>query len=220
MRYHGKAEHFFTKDEQGRIKNATKEVELKTIGEIAVVVVDQSSYYREAEVIGAVFSSSLVAFIVSAVFFHASLWFYVPLSFLLFFPARFVFQRAPQLKKVFMGREREELAVRQRAVKAFYDNGLYKTRQNTGLLFFISILERKVWVLADTGILVKIKQEALNRFADMVSKGIREGRACDALCEAIKEAGELLEQHYPVTQGDVNELGNEIICDPGGECEA
>ncbi|HOE16099.1 MAG TPA: hypothetical protein PLX02_01620 [Syntrophorhabdaceae bacterium] len=220
MRYHEKTEHFFTKDEQGRIKNATKGVELKTIGEIAVVVVDQSSYYREAEVIGAVFSASLVAFIVSAVFFHASLWFYVPLSFLLFFPARFVFQRAPQLKKVFMGREREELAVRQRAVKAFYDNGLYKTRQNTGFLFFISILERKVWVLADIGILVKIKQEALNRFADMVSKGIHEGRACDALCEAIKEAGELLEQHYPVTQGDVNELGNEIICDPGGECEA
>ena len=219
MRYHGKAEHFFTKDEQERIKNATKEVELKTIGEIAVVVVDQSSHYREAEVIGGVFSSSLVAFIISAVFFHASLWFYVPLSFLLFFPARFVFQRAPQLKKVFMGREREDLAVRQRAVKAFYDNGLYKTRQNTGFLFFISILERKVWVLADVGILVKIKQETLNRFADMVSKGIREGRACDALCEAVKEAGELLKMHYPVAPGDVDELANEIICKPGGECD-
>jgi len=219
MRYHGKAEHFFTKDEQEKIKNATKEVELRTIGEIAVVVVDQSSHYREAEVLGGIFSGSLIALIASAVFFHASLWFYVPMSFLLFFPARFVFQRAPQLKKVFMGREREELAVRQRAVKAFYDNGLYKTRENTGVLFFISLLERKGWVLADKGIHEKIRQQALNRFADMVSKGIREGRACDVLCEAIKEAGELLKMHYPVTPGDVDELANEVICEPGGECD-
>ncbi|HNS14804.1 MAG TPA: TPM domain-containing protein, partial [Syntrophorhabdaceae bacterium] len=113
-----------------------------------------------------------------------------------------------------------EFAVRQRAVKAFYENGLYKTRENTGVLFFISLLERKVWVLADKGIHEKIRQQALNRFADMVSKGIREGHACDALCEAIKEAGELLKMHYPVTPGDVDELANEVICEPGGECDA
>jgi putative membrane protein len=220
MRHHGKAEHFFTKNEKERIKNAAREVELRTIGEIAVVVVDQSSHYRESEMLGAIFSGSLISLILSAAFFHASLWFYIPLSFLLFFPARLVFQRAPRLKEVFVGRKRKEFAVRQRAVKAFYENGLYKTRENTGVLFFISLLERKVWVLADKGIHEKIRQQALNRFADMVSKGIREGRACDALCEAIKEAGELLKMHYPVTPGDVDELANEVICEPGGECDA
>lgn len=219
MKYHRKAERFFTKNEKEKIKNATREVESKTIGEVAVVVVDQSSRYREAEMIGGIFSGSLISLIVSAVFFHASLWFYVPLSFLLFFPACFIFQRVPHLKEVFINRKRKELAVRQRAVKAFYENGLYKTRQNTGVLFFISLLERKVWVLADKGIHEKIEQQTLNRFADVVSKGIREGHACDALCEAIREAGELLGRHYPVTPGDVNELANEIICEPGGGCD-
>jgi putative membrane protein len=219
MRHHRKAEHFFTKDETERIKNATREVELGTIGEIAVVVVDQSSHYREAEMLGGVFSGSLNSLIISAVFFHASLWFYVPLSFLLFFPVRLIFQRVPRLKEVFVGRKRRELAVRERALKAFYENGLYKTRQNTGVLFFISLLERKVWVLADKGIHEKIRQQTLNRFADMVSKGIRGGRACDALCEAIREAGEALAKHYPVTPGDVDELPDGVICEPDGECD-
>jgi len=219
MRYHRKAERFFTKDEKERIRNTTKEVELKTIGEIAVVVVDQSSHYREAEILGGIFSGSLVSLIISAVFFHASLWFYIPLSFLLFFPARFIFQRVPHLKEVFTWRKRRELAVRERAVKAFYENGLYRTKQNTGVLFFISLLERKVWVLADKGIHEKIRQQTLNRFADVVSKGIREGRACDALCEAIGETGEVLAKHYPVTPGDINELADEVICEPGGECD-
>lgn len=219
MKYHRKAERFFTKNEKEKIKNTTKEVESKTIGEIAVVVVDHSSHYREAEVLGGIFSGSLISLIMSAVFFHASLWFYVPLSFLLFFPARFIFQRVPHLKEVFVGRKRKEIAVRERALKAFYENGLYKTRQNTGVLFFISLFERKVWVLADKGIHGKIKQQTLNRFADVVSKGIREGHARDALCEAIREAGEVLAKHYPVTTGDVDELPDGVICEPGGECD-
>jgi uncharacterized membrane protein len=36
--------------------------------------------------------------------------------------------------------------------EAFYEKGLYKTRKNTGVLFFMSCLRRKVWVLADKGI--------------------------------------------------------------------
>jgi putative membrane protein len=103
--------------------------------------------------------------------------------------------------------------VKERALKAFYEKGLYKTKQNTGVLFFISILERKVWVLADKGIHEKIKQVTLNKFARLVAQGIRDGRACDALIEAIREAGELLAQHYPIQPGDINELPDEIICE-------
>ncbi len=77
----------------------------------------------------------------------------------------------------------------QRAERAFYEKGLYKTRENSGVLFFLSLLERKVWVLADVGIYKKIDQETLNRFANTVSQGIREGRACDALVPGDKGIG-------------------------------
>jgi putative membrane protein len=104
-----------------------------------------------------------------------------------------------------------ERAVRQRAVRAFYEKGLYKTRMNTGVLFFISLLEHKVWVLADKGIYEKIDQETLNGFARAVSLGIKEGRACDALCKAIRDAGEVLSKHFPLTHGDTNELTDTVI---------
>ena len=58
-------------------------------------------------------------------------------------------------------------------------------------------LKRKVWVLADKGIYEKIEQETLNKFAIIVSQGIKEGRACDSLCDAIREAGVLLAKHFP-----------------------
>jgi putative membrane protein len=66
-------------------------------------------------------------------------------------------------------------------------------------------------VLADKGIYEKIDQQTLNTFAQTVSKGIKEGRACDALCSSISEAGKILAQHFPLTAGDTNELSDQVI---------
>jgi putative membrane protein len=206
---------FFTDAEKERIKEATIAAESGTIGEIAVVVVDESSRYHEAEILGGTILGSLAALIVTVFFFHESIWWYIPLSFLLYFPAWFPFKKYRALKMQFIGNKRKEKAVKERALKAFYEKGLYKTKQNTGVLFFISLLEHKVWVLADKSIHEKIKQGTLDKFAHHVAKGIREGHPCDTLIEAMKEAGELLAQHFPIQPGDINELSDEIICEDG-----
>lgn len=206
-----KAATFFSEAEKDRIAEATRSVECCTSGEIAVMIVDSSDEYREATVLGSLLLSSGISLLLSEAFLAASLNYFILLSFLLFLPMRLLFTTLPGLKTVFVGRLRLEEAVRERAVRAFYEKGLYKTRANTGVLFFISILEHKVWVLADKGIYEKIDQKALNSFALKVSHGIKEGRACDALCEAISEAGKILATHFPLTPGDTNELSNRVM---------
>ena len=211
MNYRLKSDKFFTEEERLRIREATRYVESRTIGEVAVMVVDSSERYIEAEILGGVFLGSLLSLILTVLFFHSSIWTHIPLSFLLFFPSKYLFQKLPVLKTPFIGLQRKEHAVMQRAVRAFYEKGLYKTRKNTGVLFFLSLLERKVWVLADKGIYEKIDQETLNGFAAMVSQGIRDGRACDALREAIRKSGELLARYFPIAPGDIDELTDEVM---------
>lgn len=211
MGYNLKAERFFTEEERGRIKEMTRHVESRTIGEVAVMVVDSSDPYMEAEVIGGILFGSLLSLIMTILYFHSSIWAYIPLSFLLSFPSWFIVNKFPAVKTAFIGLKRKERAVMERAVRAFYEKGLYKTKKNTGVLFFLSLLEHKVWVLADSGIYEKIDQETLNRFAKTVSQGIRDGRACDVLCAVMKETGELLAGHFPITPGDIDELSNEVM---------
>ena len=211
MKKYSQAETFFTEEEKARIVNTTREVELRSIGEVAVMVVESSDPYIDAEVIGGIFLGSFMALVLTEFFFHSSLWFYIPLSFLLFFPSEYLFHKVPAIKTAFIGVKRKELSVMQRAIRAFYEKGLYKTKKNTGVLFFLSLLERKVWVLADTGINEKIDQATLNRFANIVSQGIKDGKACESLCTAINEAGEVLEKHFPITPGDIDELPNEVM---------
>jgi putative membrane protein len=211
MKQKVKAEKFFKREELERITKTIHEVESHTIGEVAVMVVDSSDDYIAAEILGGIFLASLLSLVMTTLNFHSSVWAYISLSFILFFPSKYLFEKIPVLKTAFMGVKRKETAVMQRAVRAFYEKGLYKTRKNTGVLFFMSLLERKVWVLADKGIYEKIQQETLNRYSKMVSQGIKDGRACDALCDAIKESGELLARYFPITHDDTDELSDEVM---------
>lgn len=208
---HLRAEHFFTKEERERVRQTTKDVECCTSGEVVVMVVDRSDEYPDGVITGGVLMGSFMAMIVTEFFFHASMWFFIPLACLFFIPARLAMKALPRLRTFFITSRRREQAVRHRAVRAFHEKGLTKTRDRTGVLFFISLMERKVWVLADKGIHEKIGQETLNGFAAAVSKGIAGGRGCDALCGAIRESGKLLAIHFPLKPGDINELGDDII---------
>jgi len=211
MRGHPKSEGFFTPEEKEKLKATTQDVESRTIGEIVVMVVDHSDHYIEAEVLGSVLLGSLLSLILTVLFFNSSIWSYIPLSFIFFFPCWFLFIKVEALKKLFLGTRRKEEAARLRAERAFFERGLYRTKKNTGVLFFLSLLERKVWVLADKGIHEKMDEGTLDRFADEVSKGVREGRACAALSQAIQEIGVLLSKHFPITADNTVELPDNVI---------
>ncbi len=57
----------------------------------------------------------------------------------------------------------------------------------------------------------RLTRETLNRFAATVSQGIKDDRACDALCEAVEMAGGLLAKYFPITPEDIDELPNEVM---------
>ena len=213
MTAHSKAEKFFTPEEKGKIKAAVQDVESRTSGEIVVVVVDRSDHYREAEVLGGVLLGSVLSLVVTLLFFHVLIWSYIPLSFFLYFPCRLLFQRQEALKQLFVGARRKDEAVRMRAEREFFEKGLYRTKKDTGVLFFLSLFERKIWVLAGRAICEKMDQETLNRFAGQVSAGIREGRTCSALLETIREIGGLLSQYFPVTSDDTDELPDDVVAE-------
>lgn len=202
---------FFSPEEKTRIQDTIYQIELRTIGEVAVMVVDSSAQYAEAEGLGSLIFGSFISLILTVMFFHSSIWVYIPFSFLLLVLLLPVFKNIPLLKTPFISIKRKEIAVRNSAVRAFYEKGLFKTKKHTGVLFFLSLLEHKVWILADKGIYEKIEQETLNNFAKTISQGIKDKKACDSLCNVMQDAGNLLAAHFPVTSDDINELPNNII---------
>ena len=206
-----RAETFFSNDDNEMISGAVREVEKKTSGEIAVMVVDRSDIYPEGRILAGVVAGSFFALIVVDLFLASSLWWFVILALGLGFLCGWLVDYLPAVKRIFTPVARLETRVKERAVAAFYENGLYKTRDETGVLFFISLFERKVWVLADEGIYKKIKPEILQAYARSVALGIKSGTAAGALCREIRNVGEILAEHFPIKTDDTNELADEVI---------
>lgn len=206
-----KSETFFSAAENAEITRTIQEVELQTSGEVAVMVVGQSDSYPESRILAGVIIGCFLALGVTDLLLDDSLWGFLPLAatFSLFI-ARLT-DYLPLVKRFFVPGVRLEEMVREQAVQGFFQQGLYKTREATGVLFFISLFERRVWVLADQGINEKISQESLQTYAADIAKGIKEGRAAEALCQEIRRAGTVLAEHFPVRDDDINELPDQVM---------
>lgn len=97
------------------------------------------------------------------------------------------------------------------ALAAFYAEKLHKTAEANGILLYISVLEHKVWILADAGINSKIDPGEWDSVVAELTAGIKAGRRCQAICEAIRRTGQILTTHFPHQRDDRDELHNLII---------
>jgi putative membrane protein len=205
------AETFFTEAEKERIAATITGVEKTTSGEVATMVVAASDTYPEATLLAGFSIGGLSALLITDLFLHDSLGYFVPLMVASAIVISGLTKTFPPLLRLFIPDSRRETRVAQRALRAFYEKKLHATRDNTGVLFFISLLERKVWILADTGIYQKIPQETLQAHATDIASGIGQGQACNALCRQIEAVGVILARHFPVKPDDTNELSNQVF---------
>ncbi|HEX9023764.1 MAG TPA: hypothetical protein VF799_08000, partial [Geobacteraceae bacterium] len=76
---HLKAHSFFSDEEKKLIREAVEAAERGTSGEIATMVVDHCDRYHEAEVLGGILVSGLIALIIALAIGHTHIWTYIPL---------------------------------------------------------------------------------------------------------------------------------------------
>jgi putative membrane protein len=99
-----------------------------------------------------------------------------------------------------------------RAERAFCEQGLHKTREGTGILILLSLLERRAQILADQAINTRVPPGTWDSLMQDLVQGIQAGRHTEALCHVVTRCGDLLAAHFPAREGDnPNELPDELI---------
>ena len=205
-----RAKDFFSSAEKKAIRQAVMQAEKETTGEIAVKVVEACDRYRDAEILGSVLLAGLFALIASLLLYYITIWFYIPAVFALFFPCWFLFRKVPHLKLALVSNRDAMHEVTEEAIHAFYERGLHRTKHGTGILIFISLLERRVWIMGDKGINDKVTAHFWNSLVAELTKGIREGKALDALFSVITKCGAELTKHFPGRHENV--IDDDVIC--------
>ena len=99
------------------------------------------------------------------------------------------------------------------AVQVFERTGMTRTRDRNGVLFFVSVRDRRFAVIGDTGIHAQVSDDFWAGVARTVETAFAEGRYADGLVDGIALAGARLAEHFPPRTDDTNELPDTLTDD-------
>ena len=195
-----------TEEQLKKVSDAVTQAERMTTGEIVPVIVRHSDPYPGARWRIAVTFSLLCAF---------AMYWLLPLH----DPIWYLAVQLPTLGlgyalggwgaflRLVASPASIQTEVHQRAVQAFHASQLSATREHTGILIFVSCMERRVVILADTGIHEKVTQATWDRVVDRMILRIQAQTLTEALIGAVEECGQILGEKFPAREGDnPNEL--------------
>jgi len=97
-----------------------------------------------------------------------------------------------------------------RAADVFKELSMHKTELRNGVLFYLSIKDRKFAILGDAGINTKVPAGFWDSIKEVVLNHFKDGLYARGLSEGIEKAGLKLSEHFPYSKQDVNELSNDI----------
>lgn len=101
--------------------------------------------------------------------------------------------------------------VMDRAAYIFKKLEMHKTALRNGVLFYLSIKDKKFAILGDAGINNVTPDDFWDKIKDQMAIKFSEGKFSAGLSEGIKIAGEQLKQNFPYKEGeDINELPDDI----------
>jgi putative membrane protein len=199
---------FLTDRTKEALLTASRAVEARSAAEVVVAVRDRSGSYLHADLTAAIVAANLVLF------------------FQLFSPWEFslvLIQIAPTGAGLLVGlatsinpwarraltpRRMRETMVRTAARATFVEKGVGGTRERTGILVYVSVLERTAEVVADVGVSRAVPADSWAAATARVAEAARGGDGV-AVAAAVAALADILVTALPRAQDDVNELTDE-----------
>jgi putative membrane protein len=86
-----------------------------------------------------------------------------------------------------------------------------RTEGGSGLLLFIALAERQVFILPDTGIAAVIAAERWDEIVHRLADTAHEGALDDAIVAAVGAAADVLEPNFPPETPTRNPLADEVV---------
>jgi putative membrane protein len=201
----------FSAEDKARITAAIHAAEKNTSGEFVAVVARASDHY--------VFLPLLWSAILALLFPGACLLARVSISWihlyhiqlLIFIVLAVVLLSVPGLHLRLIPSRVKHARASRLAQAQFYLQGVHLTPHHSGVLFFVSLAEHHVEIVADKGIHEKLGEAHWRGIIDQFVALVRRGKVVDGFVEAIGACGAAMAEHYPPDPSDAVELSDGLI---------
>ncbi|EOQ88677.1 PF04536 family protein [Leptospira yanagawae serovar Saopaulo str. Sao Paulo = ATCC 700523] len=208
---------YFSPSDLEEIKSAVGEAESKTAAEIVPFFAESSHHYREWAWFGAFLMGGLtgISFYTAqktyglvwgneSMFAVLSVWAGAVVGLGLFF-------LFPKLRILLVPKNSKQYFVELRAKEAFLDEEVFRTKNRTGILIYISLFEHFVRVYPDKEIARVVPKSEWNEAVRLIIEGMKSGKKKQGIVASILFCGDLLKKYnIHAEKDDKNEISNEI----------
>ncbi|MBM9591153.1 hypothetical protein JWG41_11890 [Leptospira sp. 201903075] len=208
---------YFSKSDLDEIKAAVGVAESKTSAEIVPFFAESSHHYKEWAWLGAfLFGGVSGAVFYTAESFYGPLWegksFFAIVSVWLGAIFGFVITTVfPKIRISLVSRGAKQYFVDLRAKEAFLDEEVFRTKNRTGILIYISLYEHFVRVLPDKEIAKVVPKSEWNEAVRLIVEGMKSKKKKEGIVSSILFCGDLLKKYnIQREKDDKNEISNEI----------
>ena len=210
-----------TDDERKRIDAKIVEVEKRTSTQIVLAVVQRCDSYVElpwkAFALGASLSGLLV-YVLNLIFSEWVSDITVAFATGIILAAGAVFSLftivIPGVARWFLSDHRTEVEVKQYAESMFLSRELFATSKRTGILLLVSLFERRVVILPDTGLRDQFTSHVMENIISHITGHLKRGDVGQAFETGLTQISRSLET-MEKENGSKNELSDEIIEEKG-----
>lgn len=103
------------------------------------------------------------------------------------------------------------LQPRQRAATAFSLLRVWDTQDNSGVLLYLQLAERRVEIIADRGIAARVAPAQWQRICDRFAADIADGDPEAAVLTCIAGINTLLSEHFPASADNPREVPDDPV---------
>jgi putative membrane protein len=188
-----------------RLAECVQEIERGTDAEIVIVVRARSGSYRHADYLcGALFGFAGLLFLLFSPFDFGHYFVAIDVA-LLFALGFYISSRSSYVRRLLTTKKSRAEAVRSGAAAMFYEAGIANTEAEMGVLVYLSLLERRLELIADRGVLKAAPPLEWNECQYELHRAGRRPHL-ETLLRALERLGVLLAEALPPTGENPNEL--------------
>ena len=199
----------FNDDQRRQITAVIHATERKTSGEFVAVVARASDHYLGTAL---AWAAGLALLLPGLLLFTGMGYVHIyQLQLALFTGLMLLFALVPDLHLALVPKRVKHAAAACLARMQFHQQGVHLTRDRSGVLFFVSLAEHYVEIVADAGIHEKIGEKRWQEIVGGFVERVGRHEVVDGFSFAIRDCGEAMARHYPARPDDTDELSDGLI---------
>lgn len=207
----------FNEDFKTRLYDTIEDIENNSLVEIVAIIKAHSARYRDISLWGAflVMAALYTFFMFAPIEFNVYLiYFFTVLS----FPASYyLLEILPAVKRPFVRKKRMRLNTEIFSRAIFQKGGVRHTNDKIGVLFYVSVFEKQVRIVADRGAEHEVPKEEWENIQSRFDAIFTAANKADAFIEALQTCKETFAEYIPPIENDINELPDNLQVEFEGE---